>query len=207
MWVLWLYFGGVIAVIGGVLVYYKLTPERERPAHSQRALTAPERAGRSLRRRVQRKPPGKRQQARRDARRAEWAARVKRARALLRAPQAPQEAPAKPPAPKPALVKGKPEDEDWSEPPAEWAEQMRHEIAEEDAADPDAHLRRVWSEGKETGAWSKEMLARMLRDGQAPPEPAPPLDRTETWLAQTELAGEDADAFMGRQPKQGDEQS
>jgi hypothetical protein len=104
-------------------------------------------------------------------------------------------------------VKGKPEDTDWDEPPAEWAEDLAASIAAEDAADPDRHLRRDWPEGKATGVFRRDMFARMLRDGQLPPEPPAPLDRTETWLAQTEQAGEDTDAFMGRQPKQDGEQA
>jgi hypothetical protein len=120
------------------------------------------------------------------------------------------------------------EEQYWTNPEPEWAGELRARIAQDEAqtaqheaaepapgpepepvmepepgpapyADPYADLQRAWPEGPDTGTFRKDMLARMERDGQLPPEP---LDHTREWLARADAAAEQQepppDAFMGR---------
>lgn len=214
MQVLWLYGAGIVAVVGLVYLYAYLTMERTGPAHSSRRRTPIERARGMIPRRPGRKPLSRRQQARRQARRDEWAARMSRLRGLLRRrprPPKPISAPAplvtsEPPAGKEKDVPAAPEATDpggfplLEEPGEDWAATLRLQLRKDEdlERDPDRHLQRSWPEGDSTGTFQREMLARMIKDGQMPPAPA---DRTGEWPARTEQAG-DPDAFMGRKPAQ-----
>jgi hypothetical protein len=215
-----LYCAGVLLVVLGVVAYYLLTRGSTGPAHSSRRLTVLERA-RGL---VRRKPRSRRQQARRDAKRAEWGARLTRARGLLTGLPRPRDTapvpliadepapvpdaiPAPAPDPVPAVVPAEPAGDtpaaDLTESPSDenWAAELAQQVRDEARPGPNDHLRRVWEH--QTDVWKQEELAKMLAAGQMPPVAAEPpsLDRTETWLAITEETGQQ-DAFMGREPVQ-----
>jgi hypothetical protein len=197
MWVFWAFVVLVVAVVLGVVLYAALTVERM-PGHGSRPLTAIEK----LRRFIKHQPPGqplsRRRQALKDARRAEWSARLTRVKGLLRRPERPvedvqlpplvadatPEEPEEPAEPEPAAT---PEDEqiDLTESPTDedWAATLRQQVKDEAVPGPNDHLARTWPD--RTGEWPAGMIARMTEDGQMPP-PDPSAE-----------PGTPADAFMG----------
>jgi hypothetical protein len=176
--VFWLFVIGIPVVVLAVLGYAALTVEKGPTRH--RPPTAAEKAGRAIRRhlhRPHRKPLSRRQQARKDAARAEWAARRKRVRGLLRRPERSPGGAAAPA----SLVTGALPEKTGKDAPAtdpggfpvqeepgeDWATDLRAKLAKDEEDDPDKHLRRNWEE--RTGVWERQMLDKMLADGQMPP--------------------------------------
>jgi hypothetical protein len=193
--VFWLFVVGVVMVFAVIVLWALLTVEVT-PAHSRRPPTATEKARRAIRGMVRRQPAGKRELARRDARRGEWSARLTRLRGLLRSPGRPVEdvqlpplvadvTPEEPSEPEPAPAAGD-EQIDLTESPTDedWAATLRMQVAAEAKPGPNDHLRRNWPDDG-TGTWKRGMIEQMTADGQMPP-PDPSAE-----------PGTPADAFMG----------
>jgi len=187
VWVFYLFVALVVAVVLGVLLYAALTVERM-PGHGSRPLTAIEK----LRRFIKHQPPGqplsRRRQALKDARRAEWSARLTRVKGLLRRAERPQKhapaqlvqgaAPEEPAEPEPAEAPAEDEPLDLTESPTDedWAATLRLQVAAEAQPGPNDHLARPWGRDDTTGSWSREMVQKMIEDGQMPPAEEPPAD-------------------------------
>lgn len=177
---MWVFYGfiGLVAAVGlGVYLWARLTVERAH-AHGTRPPTFMEKVRRFVQHQPQGQPVSRRRQARKDARRGEWAARVTRIRGLLARPQETAPAPLvvdePEPDPEPAEEPAESEHLDLTESPTdeEWAAELRKQMDAAAVPGPNDHLRRPWGIDDKTGSWSADMTEKMTRDGQMPPADA-----------------------------------